>query len=180
MIGLRADCTQCAGLCCVTLAFDRGESFGFAKAAGRPCPHLQPSHRCAIHVQRFERGFSGCVSFDCAGAGQLVTRLFASRNVLGTPVVARAVEDVFRITRQVQQLRLLLHEAARLPLSADRERRRAELLARLEPDVGWTVESLATFAIDGCHDDVHQFLRALTDQAVASTAPRQKRLPVLR
>ena len=38
--------------------------------AGKPCPNLREDFRCRIHEQLAERGFPGCVVFDCFGAGQ--------------------------------------------------------------------------------------------------------------
>ena len=74
---LTADCTRCAALCCVATAFDASEDFAFSKPAGARCPHLAGT-RCAIHAERPARGFSGCVAFDCHGAGQRATRAFAA------------------------------------------------------------------------------------------------------
>jgi pentapeptide repeat protein len=70
IIELRADCTRCRALCCVHLPFDRGADFPFAKAAGTPCRNLTGNDRCGIHDRLAERGFRGCVTFDCFGAGQ--------------------------------------------------------------------------------------------------------------
>jgi len=70
VIDLRADCARCEALCCVHLPFDRGADFPFAKAAGTPCRNLTREHRCGIHGELAERGFRGCVTFDCFGAGQ--------------------------------------------------------------------------------------------------------------
>jgi len=72
---LRADCTRCRALCCVHLPFDRGADFPFAKAAGVPCRHLAGDDRCGIHDRLAERGFRGCVTFDCFGAGQRASAL---------------------------------------------------------------------------------------------------------
>jgi len=69
----RADCERCVGLCCVAAPFQRSADFALTKPAGVPCPHLGTDHRCTIHAQLQERGFPGCVSFDCYGAGQRVT-----------------------------------------------------------------------------------------------------------
>jgi len=75
---LRADCARCAGLCCVVPAFYSIQGFGFDKAAHSACRHLTPGNRCSIHDERNQRGFAGCVGFDCHGAGQRVTQeLFA-------------------------------------------------------------------------------------------------------
>jgi len=75
VIDLRADCARCQALCCVHLPFDRGADFPFAKAAGTPCRNLRPDHRCGIHERLAERGFRGCVTFDCFGAGQRASAL---------------------------------------------------------------------------------------------------------
>lgn len=71
---LRADCSRCAGLCCVVPAFYSIQGFAFDKPAHAACTHLTPTNRCAIHSRLASRGFPGCVSFDCYGAGQRVTQ----------------------------------------------------------------------------------------------------------
>jgi hypothetical protein len=71
---LRADCSRCAGLCCVVPAFYATQGFGFDKPAHTPCIHLTSAGRCSIHSERAARGFPGCVHFDCYGAGQRVTQ----------------------------------------------------------------------------------------------------------
>lgn len=77
---LRADCAHCIGLCCVLLAFDRGPAFAFDKPAAEPCRHLDTADRCRIHAELDRKGFSGCAGYDCAGAGQAVTAMFAGRS----------------------------------------------------------------------------------------------------
>src|SRR5215471_14109732 len=71
---LRADCSRCAGLCCVVPAFFSVQGFAFDKPAHTACAHLTAADRCAIHADRTARGFPGCVDFDCYGAGQRVTQ----------------------------------------------------------------------------------------------------------
>ncbi len=56
---LRADCTRCAGLCCVAPAFAASADFAIDKPAGRPCPHLGDDFRCGIHEHLDQRGFHG-------------------------------------------------------------------------------------------------------------------------
>ena len=70
---LRADCSRCAGLCCVVHPFAAIQGFGFDKPAHSPCRHLTSGDRCSIHSELRLRGFPGCVAFDCYGAGQRVT-----------------------------------------------------------------------------------------------------------
>ncbi len=67
---LRGDCANCFGLCCVAPPFAASADFAINKDAGQPCPNLQPDFRCGIHARLRERGFRGCVVFDCFGAGQ--------------------------------------------------------------------------------------------------------------
>jgi hypothetical protein len=71
---LRADCSHCAGLCCVVHAFYSVQGFAFDKPAHSACRYLTLENRCGIHNRLAARGFPGCVSFDCYGAGQRVTQ----------------------------------------------------------------------------------------------------------
>lgn len=71
---LRADCSRCAGLCCVVHAFYSVQGFAFDKPAHSACRYLTPENRCAIHTRLVSTGFPGCVAFDCYGAGQRVTQ----------------------------------------------------------------------------------------------------------
>ena len=61
---LRADCANCAGLCCVAPTFVRSADFAISKPAGTPCPNLLADDRCAIHAQLRDRGFPGCAVFE--------------------------------------------------------------------------------------------------------------------
>ncbi|HLT10710.1 MAG TPA: pentapeptide repeat-containing protein, partial [Micromonosporaceae bacterium] len=69
---LRADCSRCAGLCCVVPGFSASSEFAIDKPAGSPCPNLGPDFRCRIHDMLRARGFAGCATYDCFGAGQRV------------------------------------------------------------------------------------------------------------
>jgi hypothetical protein len=69
------DCGRCAALCCVATHFDASEDFALTKGAGIRCPMLTKDHRCDIHSELIERGFSGCAIYSCYGAGQRITRM---------------------------------------------------------------------------------------------------------
>ena len=71
---LVADCSKCAGLCCVLLPFRARDGFGADKAGGEACDHLDGDNLCRIHDRLSESGWTGCVRYDCQGAGQHVTR----------------------------------------------------------------------------------------------------------
>lgn len=102
---LRADCARCEGLCCVAPAFARSADFAIDKPAGEPCPNLLDDFRCGIHDRLRERGFPGCVVFDCFGAGQRLTA-----EVDGRAERLRLLPAV----RQLHELVWLLTEAAKL------------------------------------------------------------------
>jgi hypothetical protein len=58
----------------VVPAFYAVQGFAFDKPPHSACRHLTLENRCEIHGTLAARGFPGCVSFDCYGAGQRVTQ----------------------------------------------------------------------------------------------------------
>lgn len=102
---LASSCSDCLGLCCVATSFDRGPAFAFDKVAGEPCPHLTAAHRCAIHPTRAHHGMSGCLSYECHGAGQRASAL---------PLAEDERVRTFLVLRELHELRWLLGRAARL------------------------------------------------------------------
>jgi hypothetical protein len=145
---LRADCARCAALCCVALAFDRSS--------------LDGCGRCRIHAAKAQAGFAGCAGYDCAGAGQRVTQeVFNGRSWREHPELLAPMLRAFAVLRRVHELRLLLREAAKLPLtSAERETLRA-FDDRLEPAGGWSEVSLAEAPIEEIAAHVRAFLMSL-------------------
>lgn len=116
---LAADCSRCAGLCCVALAFARSGGFAFDKPAGEPCGNLDRDFRCRIHPHLRDRGFAGCTVFDCFGAGQHVTQhTFGGRTWREAPGIGEEMFAVFPIVRQLHELLWYLEEALRLPAAA--------------------------------------------------------------
>jgi pentapeptide repeat protein len=112
---LTADCSRCAALCCVVPAFAASADFAIDKPAGTPCLHLLGDDRCGIHDQLRERGFPGCVVFDCLGAGQRVTQqTFAGRDRRTDPAAAAGMAAVFPVMRQLTELLWHLTEARTL------------------------------------------------------------------
>lgn len=154
----RGDCGRCAALCCVALAFDRGPLFGFDKPAGEACAHLTPDCRCAIHADRRARGFAGCATFDCRGAGQLATALFNGLSWRDSDAVRRQMLRAFALLLEIQRLRLVLRRLGRL-----------ELLLPLEPEGGWTLAALLATAPAA----IAAATGALTGPRAARLAPDQ-------
>lgn len=124
---LRADCSRCAGLCCVAPAFAASADFAIDKPAGRPCPNLRRDSGCSIHDSLRERGFPGCAVFDCFGAGQQVVQVtFGGRDWRQAPAIAESMFAVFPVMRQLYELLWYLAEALTLlpdgPLRGEIER----------------------------------------------------------
>ena len=112
---LTADCSRCAGLCCVLPAFAASADFAVDKPAGTPCRHLRADDRCGIHDRLRDRGFPGCVVFDCFGAGQRVTQdTFAGAGWRDDPGTAAGMAAVFPVMRQLTELLWHLTEARTL------------------------------------------------------------------
>jgi len=112
---LRADCARCFGLCCVAPALSASADFAIDKAAGQPCPNLQPDFRCGIHAHLRQQGFPGCTVYDCFGAGQKVAQVtFGGRDWRSAPQTAQQMFGVFAIMRQLHELLWYLTEALTL------------------------------------------------------------------
>ena len=71
---LVSNCENCIGLCCVAPPFAKSNEFAYAKAEGEPCQHLTGGYHCSIHDDLASSGFTGCVKFECYGAGQKITQ----------------------------------------------------------------------------------------------------------
>jgi hypothetical protein len=153
---LGADCARCSALCCLALAFDASALFGLDKPAGEACPHLDACGRCAIHATRAERGFAGCVTYDCLGAGQRVTQeMFAGRSWIAEPHLAGPMARAFAAVHRAHALLQLLDEAGKLPLSIGDRRWRARLEAAL------AAAGADHAAIDALEVEAKAFLRTL-------------------
>ncbi|MCV2396106.1 pentapeptide repeat-containing protein [Actinotalea sp. M2MS4P-6] len=117
-LALRADCAACVALCCVVPAFTRSAQFAITKAAGTACPNLD-GHRCSIHPTLRDSGFSGCVAYDCFGAGQRVTaEVLRGEDWHGSPERLALAREAFPLARRWHEVAWYLDTAARLPEAA--------------------------------------------------------------
>ncbi|MEJ2035882.1 MAG: hypothetical protein P8X69_07340 [Maritimibacter sp.] len=161
---LTSDCSACAAMCCMALAFDEGEDFAFGKPAGLPCPNLDAEFGCQHYGHLEAEGFAGCVRYECQGAGQRVTQeIFAGQNWRDDPSLARPMITAFAALRQIHDALELLVAAARLDLPLSLEVARDELLEAYAPDDGWTEESLAAFIASDIPARLNAFLPQLRD-----------------
>jgi len=160
MVDLTTDCTRCAALCCVALAFDKGEMFAFDKPAGQACQHLT-GHGCGIHAKLTSAGLRGCVQYQCDGAGQrVVQEVFAGQSWQDDQALLRPMFAAFAQMRQVHGLLALLEIAQDLPLQDAQKAELEALKAQLTPEV-WSPETLAAFEDSEVPNRVNVFLRSL-------------------
>jgi hypothetical protein len=143
---LKTDCSKCAALCCVALAFDKGKDFAFDKNPGEPCRNLC-GHSCDIHDHLMEKGFRGCVAYDCLGAGnRVVQEVFGGQSWQTEPRLMRVMMEAFSGMREVHKRIDLLRAAETLPLDQRDEQTRVGLLAHLEQK-RWSGSELNEFEV---------------------------------
>lgn len=172
---LRPDCERCLGLCCVAPAFSASADFAIDKEAGQPCPNLQSDTRCGIHDQLRQDGFSGCVVYDCFGAGQHATQTtFAGKDWRDDAETATQMLGVFPIMRQLHELLWYLTEALTLPSAHPFRGDLAGALEGTERLTELRPEELARLDV-GAHRGEVSFLLARVSERVRAGAPRRGR-----
>ncbi len=163
MVDLTADCSRCDALCCVAMAFDEGEMFGFDKPAGSPCKHLK-GKRCGIYPVLEDEGFKGCLQYDCLGAGQrVVQEMFKGRSWRDDQDTANDLFEAFRIMRLIHQWLELMEAAVDLPLNADQEEALEALYARLQLPEDYDLDTLIALERSGIGREVQSYFRSLAD-----------------
>src|SRR3954453_5885505 len=160
---LRADCSRCAGLCCVAPAFAASADFAIDKPAGHACPNLQEDFRCGIHTRLRERGFPGCTVYDCFGAGQQVAQItYRGRDWRAAPDTADQMFEVFAVMRHLHELLFYLSEAVSHqlpePLSAELER----LIRETERLTGRPPDELIGLDVNAHRDAVNELLQLVS------------------
>ncbi|MFH8798531.1 pentapeptide repeat-containing protein [Streptomyces sp. NPDC017936] len=174
--GLRGDCGNCFGLCCVALPFARSADFAIDKAAGRPCPNLGEDHRCGIHTRLRQEGFTGCTVYDCFGAGQKVSQVtFGGRDRRsGDRAHARRMVEVFPVVRQLHELLWYLTEALALPAARPVVPRLRTALEKTEALTRGTPEELTALDVPAHRRDVNVLLLKVSELARAGRSGRGK------
>lgn len=116
MTELRADCSQCVGLCCVVPAFAVSSAFAIDKPSHTPCPNLADDFGCSIHTELRERGFPGCTVYECFGAGQrVVQELYDGRDWRTSPEVREQMFADFEVVERLHELLWYVDDAAGRP-----------------------------------------------------------------
>ena len=170
---LRADCANCAGLCCVAPAFAASADFAIDKPAGTPCPNLLADCRCGIHDQLRERGFTGCTVFDCFGAGQRVTaETFAGTDWRSGRAVAGPIFAVFDVVRALHELLWYLTESLAMPGTAPLHGRLEAAREETDRRCGGGVPELLAIDVDAHRAAVNALLTEASELARAGSGGR--------
>jgi len=112
---LKSDCNNCFGLCCVALPYGKSSDFPFTKDGGIPCRNLCSNNLCAIHNQLREKGFRGCVSYECFGAGQQVSQsIYKGKDWRKDEERAKEMFAVFPLVQQLHEMLWYLKQALTL------------------------------------------------------------------
>ena len=170
---LAADCSRCAGLCCVAPAFARSADFAIDKPAGRPCPHLRTDFRCDIHERLAPAGFPGCAVFDCFGAGQhLVQGSFGGADWRSRGDLAGSMFALLPVMRQLHELAWYLTEALKLRAAQSLHDRLRAALEETERLSNGTPDQLRRLDLDTYRSPVNPLLLEVSELARAGFGRR--------
>ncbi|PAE20317.1 hypothetical protein CHH80_12040 [Bacillus sp. 7504-2] len=112
---LTSDCEHCFGLCCVALPYAKSADFPFHKDGGEPCRNLLSDNRCKVHHELRDKGFHGCVSYECFGAGQHVSqKMYGGRDWRGHTELRKEMFAVFPLIQQLYEMLWYLTQALSL------------------------------------------------------------------
>jgi hypothetical protein len=163
---LEADCASCVGLCCVAPAFVKSSDFAITKPAGQACPNLGADFRCGIHERLEEKGFPGCVVFDCFGAGQRISQeTFPGQDWRSAPEML----GLLPVVRPLHELMWLLTEALKLAAAVRVHPKLRAELARIDHLAGGTPAQLKGLDVDAERRKVNPLLQKASDLARAGT-----------
>lgn len=170
---LRADCASCFGLCCVALGFTASADFAIDKEAGQPCPNLRDDFGCGIHSRLRERGFPGCATYDCFGAGQQVSQVtFGGQDWRQAPETAQRMFATLPIMRQLHELLWYLAEALTLPPAEELHGELDAALATIERLTRDSAAALLELDVAAHRRDVDGLLRRTSELVRAEARER--------
>ena len=172
---LRADCANCAALCCVAPAFARSADFAIDKPAGTPCPNLRDDDLCGIHDRLRDRGFPGCAVFDCFGAGQHVTQgTFGGRSWRESPELAGAMFAALPVMRQLHEMLWHLAEVLSRPAAAPLHAEARAVADRIEGLTAAAAEDLASLDVVVPRGEVGELLGRVSRLVRGPGAPDRR------
>ncbi|AML52450.1 hypothetical protein RC74_15260 [Falsihalocynthiibacter arcticus] len=152
----------------MALHIEKSTKFALEKPAGVACPNLAPTGLCRIHDMLKDKGFSGCIAYDCLGAGQRVVQdLYDGISWQQDPSLLGQMSEDFAKMRKIHTLLELLFTAQTLALPPTQLQTCDSFIARLFPQTGWTRAEFDAFPIRDTQKQVMDFLAALKSHLTA-------------
>lgn len=176
--GLRGDCSQCFGLCCVALPFAKSADFALTKPAGTPCPNLEPTFGCGIHSRLRPSGFRGCTVYDCFGAGQQVAQvIYSGVSWREAPATMTQMFEVFPVVRHLHELLWYLADALAREVTAPIHAELRAASSRTRELAGGRPEDLLALDVDAHRQQVNVLLTRASElvRKLAPGKPKNRR-----
>ncbi|WP_066254564.1 pentapeptide repeat-containing protein [Neobacillus drentensis] len=171
---LSSDCENCFGLCCVALPYAISADFAVDKEAGTPCPNLQSDYSCKIHKKLREKGFKGCVGYECFGAGQKVSQVtFGGNDWRDNPDLAKEMFDVFPIMQQLHEMLCYLNEALSIEEARPIFKELRSALANTEKLTNLSAQSILELDIPAHRGKVNDLLFRTSEHARARVSTKK-------
>lgn len=156
---LKSDCSKCFGLCCVALYCFKSDGFPRDKKDGEPCINLNNDFTCKVHECLKEKGFKGCLSYDCLGAGQRVCQdTFKGVNWRSDKQNAPKMFSAFLKMRELYEMMWYLYEASTLQQDDKKKERIKKELENLDALASSEYEELMMINLDEKKHDVNKLL----------------------
>lgn len=171
---LTADCSRCFALCCVVPAFARSADFAIDKPARHACPNLAADFGCGIHAELRPRGFTGCTTYDCFGAGQQVAQvIFGGHDWRESTTTAASMFDVFPVVRALHELLWYLTEAEALCSEGSLRDEVAAALREITLLANSMPDELVALDVDAVRGRANQLLSRVSERVRGSLAGRR-------
>ncbi len=157
------DCSNCFGLCCLTLYFSRQDGFPADKSAGTPCNHLREDFRCAIHDKLTAKGCKGCVAYECLGAGQKVSQVtYQGRSWREDSISADELCDVYLVMYQLQEICWYLTLALTYKAAAPMQEKLKQALRETEQATILSPQALLVFDLSAHRAKIGALLKEVS------------------
>lgn len=159
---LKIDCMKCAGLCCVALYFAASDGFPMDKKSGMPCKFLDESFMCNQHGALRSKGYMGCTTYECLGAGQKVTQgIYRNKNWKTAPQIKKEMIEVFIRVKELQEMKWYLTDAVTFVAAAPIKEELIGMIEETEVLTRLTPKEILKLDIEKHRDKVNRLLKEL-------------------
>lgn len=170
---LKIDCEKCSGLCCVALHCYKTDGFPANKNAGTPCSYLESNYSCNIHNKLIAKNYKGCVTYDCFGAGQKTTNLFAGVTWKKDENQAANIFALFLIVFQLHQMLWYLMDARVYTKDNELLVTIDTLVIEYEKLLERPIEDILQFNVEEYRNKVNHVLRHIIKEVVCINSSKQ-------